>query len=160
MKRIIVWSSVAAIVVVAGAITIAGAEARRWCGHGWRHHGPLGYVVHELNLSDAQTSQIKSILQTERPAISGLVHEFAAEAREMDDATVQGNMDESRVQEIASRQGATIAKLLVEKERVKAKIYASVLNPEQRTKADDLLKRWHSHLDRIADRLANTSDKE
>ena len=104
MKRIIVWSSVAAIVVVAGAITFAGAEARRWCGHGWRHHGPLGYVVHELNLSDAQTSQIKSILQTERPAISGLVHEFAAEAREMDDATVQGNMDESRVQEIASRQ--------------------------------------------------------
>jgi hypothetical protein len=57
------------------------------------------------------------------------------------------------VEEIAARQGASIAKLLIEKERLKSKIYASVLNPDQRTKADELQRRWDERLDRIANRL-------
>jgi hypothetical protein len=83
------------------------------------------------------------------------LREFAAEAKEKDTATVQGNLDESKVQEIATSQGATIAKLLIEKERLKSKIYTTVLNPEQRTKADALQERWHSRLDRIADHIGN-----
>ena len=63
-----------------------------------------------------------------------LLHEFAAESKEMDAATAKGNLDEGKVQEIAARQGTTVARFLVEKEHFKAKIYASVLNPEQRTK--------------------------
>src|ERR1700761_3573171 len=157
MKRYIIWSSLGVVVIVA-AVDIARAEGRGgrgWCDHGWQHHGPLGYVAHELDLSQAQKSQIQSLWQTERPTISALVHEFAAEAKEMDTARVQGNLDESKVQEIAVRQGATITKLLVEKERLKSKIYSTVLNPEQRTKADALQERWHSRLDRSADRIGN-----
>ncbi len=71
----------------------------------------------------------------------------------MDSVTAQGSLDESKVQTIAARQGETIAKLLVEKERLKSKIYATVLNPEQRTKADQLQKRWHSRLDHVATRI-------
>jgi Spy/CpxP family protein refolding chaperone len=91
--------------------------------------------------------------QSEKPTISGLVQELAAEGKEMDAATVQGNVDESKVQEIASRQGATIAKLLVEKEHFKAKIYTTVLTPEQRTKADELQARWHERMEHMGDRL-------
>jgi Spy/CpxP family protein refolding chaperone len=157
MKRYIIWSSLVVVLVVA-AVAIARAEGRGWrgrCEHGWHHHGPLGYVAHELDLSQAQKSQIQSIWQTERPTISALVHECAAEAKEMDTATVQGNLDESKVQEIAARQGATITKLLIEKERLKSKIYTTVLNTEQRTKADALQEQWHSRLDRIADHIGN-----
>ena len=75
--------------------------------------------------------------QTEKPAISGLVQELAAESKEMDAATAKGNLDEGKVQEIAARQGRRSRKLLVEKEHFKSKIYATVLTPEQRTKADD-----------------------
>lgn len=151
MKKALIWSS-AALALIVGGLAFARAEGRGWCRRGWGY-GPLGYVAHELNLNDAQKSQIKSIWQTERPTISSLVHEFAAESREMDAATAQGNRDESRVQEIADRQGATVSKLLVERERIKSKIYTSVLTPEQRTKADELQARWHSRLDRIADKL-------
>jgi Spy/CpxP family protein refolding chaperone len=154
MKRYIIWSSLVVVLIVA-AVAIARAEGSGWCDHGWHHHGPLGYVAHELDLSQAQKSQIQSIWQTELPTISALVHEFSAEAKEMDTATVQGNLDESKVQEIAARQGTTITKLLVEKERLKSKIYMTVLNPEQRIKADALQERWHSRLDRIADRIGN-----
>jgi hypothetical protein len=87
--------------------------------------------------------------QTERPAVSVLVHEFAAESKEMDKATAKGNLDESKVQEIAARQGVTLSKLLVEKEHFKMKIYTSVLNPEQRIRADKLQSHWHERLDHI-----------
>jgi Spy/CpxP family protein refolding chaperone len=152
MKRIIIWSCAALLVVVAGVV-IARADARGWhgcSGHRWGHHfGPLGYVAHELKLSDTQRQQVESMWQTEKPAISGLVHELAAESKEMDAATAQGTLDEAKVQEIAGRQGATVAKLSVEKEHFKAKIYATVLNPEQRTKADELQSRWHERLDHM-----------
>ena len=156
MKRIVIWSCATVLVIVA-AVAIARADARgwhRWCGRGWEgHFGPMGYIAHELKLNDAQRQQIQSMWQTEKPAISGLVHELAAESKEMDAATVQGNFDEGKVQEIAGRQGETIAKLLVEKEHFTSKIYATVLNPEQRTKADELQSRWHDRLDRMGDRL-------
>jgi Spy/CpxP family protein refolding chaperone len=87
--------------------------------------------------------------QMERPAMLSLLHEFAAESKEMDEATAKGNLDEGKVQEIATRQGTTVARFLVEKEHFRAKIYAAVLTPEQRTKADELQSRWHERLGKL-----------
>jgi Spy/CpxP family protein refolding chaperone len=152
MKRIAIWSCVALVAVVAGvAIARADVRGRHGCfGHRWgAHFGPMGYVAHELKLSDPQREQIRSMWQTEKPTITGFVHELADESKEMDAATAKGNVDEGKVQEIATRQGVTIAKLLVEKEHFKSKIYTTVLNPEQRTKADELQARWHDRMDHI-----------
>ena len=154
MKKVLIWSGVVLVLIVAG-IAIARAEGRpwhRWCHGGW-DFGPLGYFAHELNLNDEQKSQIKSIWEAERPAIASLVREFSAQNKDMDAATAQGNMDQAKVQEIADRQGATVAQILVERERLKSKIYSTVLTPEQRTKADALQARFHSRLDQMADKL-------
>jgi Spy/CpxP family protein refolding chaperone len=155
MKQIAIWS-IAMLLAVAG-VALARANVQGWqglySGHRWGHFGPMGYVVHELNLSNVQQQQIRSLWQAERPAVSGLIQEFAAENREMDQATANGNFDESRVQEIASRQGTTLSKLLVEKEHFTTKVYRSVLSPEQRTKADKLQSRWHERLDHIGGRM-------
>ena len=78
-----------------------------------------------------------------------LLHEFATESKEMDAATAKGNIDEGKVQEIAGRQGSTVARFLIEKEHFKAKIYSTVLNPEQRTKADELQSRWYDRLGKL-----------
>ena len=56
----------------------------------------------------------------------------------MASVTAQGSFDEGKVQAIADRQGTTLAKFLVEKEKMKSKIYATVLTPEQRAKAEKL----------------------
>jgi Spy/CpxP family protein refolding chaperone len=151
MKRIAIWSC-AAILVLATGLAIARANVGGWHeypGHRWGHFGPMGVVVHELNLSDAQQQQIRSLWQSERPALSGLIREFAAESKEMDQATANGNLDETKVQEIAARQGTTVSKLLVEKAHFTTKVYTSVLNPEQRVKADKLQSRWHERLAHI-----------
>jgi len=155
MRRIVIWSCAAVLLAVAG-VAIARANARGWngCfGHRGGHFGAIGYVAHELNLSNAQREQIRSIWQTERPAVSGLLQEFAAEGKEMDQSTAKGNLDEGKVQEVATRQGATLARLLVEKEHFKTKIYMTVLNPEQRIKADALQSRWRERLDHIGKRM-------
>jgi Spy/CpxP family protein refolding chaperone len=157
MKRYMIWLSVALLLVTSGIIFARADGVRRhgWGGRGWSRHGPLGYVAHKLNLSDAQKSQIKSMWDAERPTVASLVQELVSEGKEMDAVTAQGSLDDSKVEATAARQGATIAKLLVEKERFKSKIYTTVLNPEQRTKADQLQKTWHSRLDHIAARIGS-----
>lgn len=151
MKRIVVWSCVAVLLAVAG-VTIARANVGGWhgCyGHRWGHFGAMGYMAHELDLSSMQKQQIRSMWQAERPAVSGLVQEFSAESKEMDQATANGHFDDSKVQEIAARQGVTLSKLLVEKEHFKTKVYMSVLNSDQRNRADKLQSQWHERLDHI-----------
>jgi Spy/CpxP family protein refolding chaperone len=151
MRRIAIWSFAAIVLAVAG-VAIARANVWGWngyLGHRWGHFRAMGFVARELNLSHEQKQQIRSMWQTERPAVSGLLQEFAAESKEMDQATVNANLDESKVEEIARRQGETLTRLLVEKEHFKAKIYTTVLNPEQRTKADALQSHWHERLDHI-----------
>jgi Spy/CpxP family protein refolding chaperone len=153
MKRFTIWSSAALLLIVV-SIVVAWADGPRRHGwgssRGWAHHGPLGYIAHELNLSDAQRSQIKTIWIAERPTAASIVQELASESEEMDSTTDPGSLDESKVQAIAARQGETIARLLVEKERLKSKVYATVLNPAQRIKANELQKTWHSRLDRLS----------
>ena len=152
MKRIAIWSSVAVLLVIAG-VAIAGANARGWneCfGHRGARFGAIAYMAHQLDLSREQRQQIRSLWQNERPAASQLLLQFSAESKAMDQATAGGNLNESKVQEIAAQQGATLARLLVEKEHFRAKIYTQVLNPDQRVKADKMQSRWQDRLDRIA----------
>jgi Spy/CpxP family protein refolding chaperone len=155
MKRYMIWLSMALLIVAIGIIVARadGPGRRGWRGWGWSHQGPLGYVAHELNLNDAQKWQIKSMWEAERPGVAALVQELASEGKEMVSVTAQGSFDESKVQPIATRQGETIAKLIVEKERLKSKVYTTVLTPEQRTKADELQKKWQSRLNHIAARI-------
>src|SRR3954454_17460699 len=117
MMRRIVWTSLGAALIVVG-ITAAWTQTKTWRGgHGpsWFHHGPIGFVAHELDLSETQKSQIKTIWEGERPNVSELVREFASEQKEMDTQPFQdGAADEGRMQDIAARQGTTLAKLFLE----------------------------------------------
>jgi Spy/CpxP family protein refolding chaperone len=162
MMRKIIWATLGAALIVVG-ITAAWTQTKTWRGdHGpfWSHHGPMGFVARELDLSETQKSQIKTIWEGERPNISELVREFASEQKEMDALPFQdGAPDEGRINDISVRQGAALAKLLAEKEKVTGKIYSQVLNPAQRTKADELRKGWSSRLEHVADRISNATGK-
>src|SRR6185437_3711830 len=158
MARKTIWITIGCALLVAG-ITVAWTQTQRWAGphgHFWFHHGPMGFVARELDLTDNQKSQIKTIWEGERPNVSELVHKLASEQKELNALTLQnGTADDAKLQDITTREGATLAKLLAEKEKVRGKVYAQVLTPAQRTKADDLLKRLSSHLDRLADRIGS-----
>jgi Spy/CpxP family protein refolding chaperone len=125
---------------------------------GWHDHGPLGFIANQLELSDAQKTQLKAIWQAESPTVASLLREFAAEQKQMNAASAE-NLDGSKIQLIAKTEGSTlaIAKLLVEKEKLQSTIYTTVLTPVQRTQADRWRQQWPSRLEGIADRMAHAA---
>jgi Spy/CpxP family protein refolding chaperone len=163
MKRNMIWlSAILLIVLIGGGFAVvrsAGSDHRGCYGPRWGFHGPLGFLGRELNLTDAQKSQISTMWQTERPIVGALVKELASEDKEMESATAEGNLDQNTVQAIAGRQGETLSKLLVEKELFRSKVYGTVLTTDQRTKAAALEGRFHMRLYRLADRFATGGGK-
>jgi Spy/CpxP family protein refolding chaperone len=156
MKRIVLWTT-AAMVLVLMAVVIPRADARRGagrCDHSWGHLVPVSFMTHELKLNQTQEAKIETFWKAERPTISTDLHEFLAENKEMNAIAVQGNPDQSKVQEIVDREAATIGKLLVERVRLQSKIYSTVLTPAERAKANELQKKSESRLDRFADHFA------
>jgi Spy/CpxP family protein refolding chaperone len=137
------------IFVLLAGLFVVRAETHGWhrgFGHrGW-HHGALGYVAKELKLTDTQKQQIQTIWESERPTLLNLAKQFAEQNKDLNAATAKGVVNEAEASRIAALQGATLAQLILEKEHLKAKIYTTVLTPEQQNKADALLTRWQSHL--------------
>lgn len=148
-----IWIALTVVVLATAAAVGIGAETRSWPR--WHAHmgpwGPAWYITHQLNLNDAQKKQIGEIWQTERPHVADLVRELAAANVDLQKAGTEHN--EALAQQSATRQGAVVAQLLLEKEKLRSEIYAQVLTPDQRTKADELQSRFNQHLEQFADRL-------
>src|SRR4051812_46081506 len=112
MGRKVRWTVVGLAVVVALAVTVARADFRRahgWCGNGWHHGGPLGYVARELKLSGAQVSQVRSIWMEERPTVIALLKDMTSGAHQLADATAGGKFDEGKLQTTAAAESNTFA---------------------------------------------------
>jgi Spy/CpxP family protein refolding chaperone len=145
-------SIVVIVLILIAGLVVASAETRGWHrGFGYRGwgHSPVGYVAKELGLTDTQEQQIRTIWEGERPTLSKLAKQFAEGNRDLSAVTAKGAIDEAEVSRIAGLQGATFAQLVVEKEHLKAKIYADVRSSDQRDRADTLLSRWQSHIDQL-----------
>jgi hypothetical protein len=76
---------------------------------------------------------------------------------QLTDATVGGKFDEGKVEAIAIAERNTFAKLLMEKERFRSRVYTTVLNEEQRQLADRMQQRWMDRMDRAVARLDKQS---
>ena len=135
-------------------IGLAWAQAaqrnREWSGAGaFGIHGRMAArIASELQLTDAQKEQIKSILQAEKSKAQPLMQQLTQNQQQFLAATKGGGFDENQVRSIASHQAQLRTDMIIERARVKAEIY-KVLTPEQRTKADAMqermINRFHKH---------------
>jgi len=144
MKRSLFIVVVIMMAVAAGLAISALAQGRgRFGPDGWM----LRHMTRKLNLTEAQQSQIKGILQTERGKIQPLMQQLR-QNQQAEDAAVNGTFDETQARTFAGKQTQIMADLIVEKERTKSEIYA-VLTPDQRSKALELMQereqRWQQH---------------
>lgn len=98
-----------------------------------------------LDLTEEQKTQIKTIIETERPKVQPIAVRTLATRKALLEATGAGQFDESQVKLLADQQGKNLAALIVEKERVKSQIY-TVLTPEQREKVEQLRNRIESKI--------------
>jgi periplasmic protein CpxP/Spy len=141
------------LALAAGLAASAFAQGPRY---GFRHHGwMLKHMVRELNLTDAQQTQIKSILADERSKIKPLMQQMR-QNEQAQNAAMNGSFDEAQARAFAGKQAQIMSDLIVEKQRAKSQIYA-VLTPDQRQKALQLMQ---EHQQRRQERLQKKLDQK
>ena len=148
MKSKHVAIGLAVVLAIGLGVTLARAAATGYGHFGHRHM--MRFLTRELNLTDAQQAQIKSMIDAEKPTIRPLVQQIADGQKQMIAATANGTYDEAKVRTVANNQAQVIAQLLMEKEKLISNVYQNVLTPDQRVKADALRQRM---ADRIGKHL-------
>jgi len=115
-----------------------------WAGH---RHSHMGYMARELNLTDAQKQQIKTIMQSQKATMSPLMQQLATNRKAMLQATANGAYNQAQVTAIASQQAQLMAQMTVQKQALQHQIYTQVLTSDQRAKADELRQKQISRID-------------
>jgi len=135
-----------ALVLAAGALTAAWAHARGGGPGNMMFGRHMGWIARKLDLTDAQKTQIQSMIRAERPNFQPLVKQLAANHQQMLVATRGGSFDEAQVRTLANQQAQTLAELMVVRERLISKVYTTVLTTDQKTKADALRQHMLDHM--------------
>ena len=153
------WTAVMAL-LVAGAVAFAigqmparGMDTPEMGMH--RHF--MGFVAKQLQLTDAQKTQIKSMWQAEKPTMQPLLQQLATGRKQMLALTANGNFDAGKVSALANQQSQTIAQLMVERQKLIAQVYNRVLTPDQRSKADQIRANHEQRIDQWLQRMNEQS---
>jgi periplasmic protein CpxP/Spy len=156
MKLMVVGSLM--VLLLCGAAMVAyaqgpGPEGKAFVGgHG---HGPgMGFWGRELNLTDAQKAQIKTIMQANHASMKPVMLQMAENRKALLAATANGAYDAAKIQALAAQQAQLEAAMTVNREAVQHQIYTQVLTSDQQTKAEELrtqeINRINEHLQKMA----------
>ena len=136
MKKVI-FTAAAAILVAAAAIFVVGQKTGGfgWPGFGGRgHFGGQAMFLRGLDLTDAQKVKVKEILDANKGNVEPILKQLRDNHSKIAALSTDGKFDQAQVEAIATEQGNLTSKLIVEKEKVKAQIFA-ILTDEQKAKA-------------------------
>ena len=122
--------------LAAGLATTAFAQ-HRGMGFGRNNGWMLKHMVKQLNLTEAQQTQIKGIMADEKTKIKPMMQQLR-QNQKAEDANINGSFDENQARTFANKQAQLMTDLMVEKQRTRSQIFA-VLTPEQRQKAQQLM---------------------
>jgi Spy/CpxP family protein refolding chaperone len=110
--------------------------------HNWNgRRGGHERIVKMLNLTQEQQDQAKAILKQSHESVKPVTEQLRKERQEMMQA-VKAN-DSARIEKLASREANLQSKVIAARSLAFAKIYNTVLTPEQRAKADQLPSMFH-----------------
>jgi Spy/CpxP family protein refolding chaperone len=104
-------------------------------GFGMGEH-MLGFFADRLNLTDAQQTQIKAVMQKEHPVLKPLfqqAHQIDLQLRQY----AEGSYDETKVRVLASQKAQVEAELSVQETRIHNELF-QVLTAEQQTKLKEM----------------------
>lgn len=137
MKKMILGGAVAAFIIIACIFAFGqrGGE-KRGPGFGG-HFGKAGMFLRGLDLTDEQKEKVKSIVEANRTALEPLREQGKTNRARLKELRNGGQFDQAQVEAIAAEQGNITAKMIVERERVRAEIF-SILTDEQKAKAAEM----------------------
>ena len=136
-NRILALGGVAALVIAATVFAVAQGPG---FPHGGGGHGDMiEHLSRALNLTDAQKTQVKAILDAERAATEPGRSRMEDIHKQVEAALFSGQFDEAQIRPLATQASQIMTDQMVEHLRAFAKIYA-LLTPEQRVKAQEMHK--------------------
>ena len=132
-------STAAVGLLLAGLLTAGSSLAGTpRMGHGHTGHGePMMHLLSQLNLSDAQKTQVHGILDDEHPKLAPLFEASMKAHHALEQAIHAPNFDENAIRAAAAQAGIAEGDLAVEKGRLASRIRA-VLTPDQQKQMDAL----------------------
>ena len=128
-----------------------------WAGH---RHEHMAKLAKELNLTDAQKQQIKTMMQTQRTTMRPLFQQMAQNRLAMLNATAGGAFDQAKVQAIANRQAQLMSQLALQKQSLRSQIYNQVLTADQKAKADQLRQNQIARINQRLEKLSQSTAGE
>jgi Spy/CpxP family protein refolding chaperone len=144
-SRITTVVTVLAITLVAAFALSQTVQPAHMHGGGMFGEHMLGFFADYLNLTDAQQTQIKQIMEKEKPAMQPLFQQMAQGHQAMAQLVQSGNFDEAKAREIASQQSSTLIEMEVQKARVESEMF-QVLTPDQKTKMVEFMQKHEQRM--------------
>jgi Spy/CpxP family protein refolding chaperone len=140
-KKSIILAAI--LMALAAGLAATASAQHRGMGFGRNNGWMLKHMAKQLNLTDAQQTQIKGIMADEKTKIKPMMQQLR-QNQQAEDANVNGSFDENQARTFANKQAQLMTDLIVEKERMRSQVYA-VLTPEQRQKALQLMQERQQH---------------
>jgi|SRR5579863_6601623 periplasmic protein CpxP/Spy len=112
-------------------------------GHGMHGH-MMGFWAKQLNLTDEQKTQFKTIMQKERPAMKPLYqqsHQIELQMRQFS----EGTYDEAKVRTLATQKAQLQAELEVQKTRIHNEMF-QILTADQQAKMKEIEARHEARM--------------
>ncbi len=107
-------------ILMALAAGLATSALAQRPGKGFGHHGGwMRHMAKQLNLTDAQQTQIKGIMATEKTKIKPLMQQMR-QNQQAQDANINGSFDENQARAFAGKQAQIMTDLIVEKQRMRS----------------------------------------
>jgi Spy/CpxP family protein refolding chaperone len=131
------------LMALAAGLAATASAQHRGMGFGRNNGWMLKHMTRQLNLTEAQQTQIKGIMADEKTKIKPMMQQLR-QNQKAEDANVNGSFDENQARAFANKQAQLMTDLIVEKERMRSQVYA-VLTPEQRQKALQLMQERQQH---------------
>jgi Spy/CpxP family protein refolding chaperone len=141
------------VAAVAVSQTVKRAHMR---GNGMFGGPMMGFYMHQLDLTDAQKTQLKAIMTKEKPALQPLMQQMAQGHAQVRDLVINGGYDEAKVREMATQQTQTMTELTVQYARIGSEM-VQVLTPEQKTKLTTLISQ---HEQRMMNRMQGKTPEQ
>jgi protein CpxP len=136
-----------ALLLIAGFAVSQEAGMGPGPGHhrGFGGEHTLGFFTKALNLTDAQQTQIKQIMDNEKPTLHPLMIQEGQAHQQMMQLVTSGKFDDTQAQAIISQEAQTHSQIELEHARMMSQAY-QILTPDQKTKFAQMQAKHEQHM--------------
>jgi Spy/CpxP family protein refolding chaperone len=103
-------------------------------------------MFHDLNLTDTQKQQVKTIMEANKAAMHALMMQMAQNRLAMLQATSNGTYNQAAIQNLANQQAQLQAQMTVQHQALEHQVYTQVLTADQQAQFNQHITDEISHV--------------